>query len=138
MTATVILSIVALALSVASLSWQAWAWSRNGPRLRMGVSRIQVTYGEDLTLQLTIANAGRAAATVVDVRVQLIDGGRHRVTVVDQGLPAGIEPYASAVLWAGFEPPEASSVPVEAWATTATRKVIKTRTTLDLKPFDLG
>src|SRR4051794_38334838 len=68
-TTAVILSVLALILSLASLGWQTWTWARSGPVLRVKVAAILTDAGglsadPAFYLQTTVVNRGRAAATI--------------------------------------------------------------------------
>ncbi|MFE5840349.1 hypothetical protein ACFQ7N_01720 [Streptomyces niveus] len=67
MSASIVISIVALAVSVVSITWQTWSWLRSGPVIRVSTSNSIPTYGDQLGAQhltVTAENRGRAAATI--------------------------------------------------------------------------
>lgn len=104
MTATaIILSVLALVLSAASLSWQAWSWSRSGPVLRVDVTNA-ITDGEtagvpDHYVCVEVVNYGRAAATVGSWGIEMPDKTNLVVLAphhLSERLPARVESHASA------------------------------------------
>jgi hypothetical protein len=101
----VILSVLALVLSLASLSWQAWTWSRSGPVLRVEVTNMVTdagsTYGgtPEHYVEVKAVNRGRAAATIQTWGIEVPGGGSIFVMQplsFSQRLPARVEPHSSA------------------------------------------
>jgi hypothetical protein len=104
-TAPVIVSLLALVLSVASLSWQAWSWYHSGPVLRVKTADFWTDAGNpesqvpDHYVAITITNHGRAAATAQAWGIE--DPSGESLTVpspwpFSDALPARVEPHASA------------------------------------------
>ena len=101
--AALIVSIVALVLSIGSLSWQVWSWRRSGPVVRVTVSNIVPTYqGQgtgDWHTAVTATNTGRAATTVTTWAFEL-PNGHNSFTIypvpISAPLPFRLEAHASA------------------------------------------
>lgn len=102
-----ILSSLALVLSLASLGWQAWTWLRSGPVLRVEVSNIITDAGSTSAygagtpehyVQVTVVNRGRAAATINTWGIETPGGKNLFVTQplpFSDRLPARVEPHSS-------------------------------------------
>lgn len=106
-TTAVILSVLALVLSLASLGWQAWTWLRSGPVLLVEVSNIITDAGSTSAygagtpehyVQVTVVNRGRAAATINTWGIET-PGGKNIFVVqplpFSDRLPARVEPHSS-------------------------------------------
>jgi len=111
-TTAIILSSLALVLSMASLAWQGWTWVRSGPVLRVELSNFLTDAasvpGEGLRnfLQVTVINRGRAATTIVAWGIER-PGGSSMVAVHSERfsdrLPARVEPHASLTVFTPAE-----------------------------------
>lgn len=104
---TPVIATIALVLSVASLSWQAWSWWRSGPIIKVtGASDSPIFEGQQSDLgyhYIQAENTGRAAATIEAFGVILPSGlkpVRHRQddleAVEPRMLPLRLEPRTSA------------------------------------------
>lgn len=63
------LSIGAILLSLASLGWQAFTWTRSGPRPAIE-GTLTLARGEHAELKITVSNKGRAACQVTDLAIR--------------------------------------------------------------------
>jgi hypothetical protein len=108
-TTAVILSALALVLSPASLTWQAWSWFRSGPVLRVKVANSFAAVTDDHVehyISVTAANTGRGATTVTGWGIRLPNGTDYivfRPLVFSAQTPARIEPHASATFLIGAD-----------------------------------
>jgi hypothetical protein len=108
--AAVVISVIALMLSLASLSWQAWSWLRSGPVLRVQVTNILADSGRTSAygnselenyVEVTVINHGRAAATINTWGIRMPSGENMFVIqpiYFSERLPARVEPHASLSL----------------------------------------
>jgi hypothetical protein len=65
--ATFVLSVVAIVLSITSLSWQVVSWKLSGPVVQITASQALPVYGQsvgDWHVAVTAHNSGRAPVTV--------------------------------------------------------------------------
>jgi hypothetical protein len=75
--ATLVIAVAGLVLSVLSLGWQAFTWRASGARVRLSVGSAIPTYGPELGpvhAQLTVRNVGRGTVEVSSWGVS-INGG---------------------------------------------------------------
>lgn len=85
MSAPIVLSSVAVGLSVISLGWQATSWLWSGPRIKLSCLKSLATSPDGHTFQLLtikVVNRGRFATTVEGWGLLLPDGS---TVVVPQG-----------------------------------------------------
>lgn len=123
MSAPLVVSIIALVLSLASISWQAWSWWWSGPIVKVtGASDSPIYEGQQSDLgyhYIQVVNTGRAAATIEAFGVTLPSGLkpiRYRQDDLDAvepcALPYRLESHSSArwyftpQLFQGEEPKE--------------------------------
>jgi hypothetical protein len=151
-TTALILSILALVLSLGSLSWQAWSWFRSGPVLRVKVTNIVADSGRisaygipepDHYVQVEVVNHGRAAATISTWGIELPGGESMFVTLpppISDRLPGRLEPHASLRLHVEGEELRKLSrergVPFKAmrpWVASATGRKIYARSGVPLE-----
>jgi hypothetical protein len=105
----IILSSAALVLSLVSLGWQAWSWSRSGPVLRVELSNIITDLGGPTNaygvgqpehyVEVKAVNRGRAAVTIQTWGIELPGGNNIFATeplLFSERLPARVEPHSSA------------------------------------------
>jgi hypothetical protein len=107
-TTAILLSSLALVLSLASLAWQSWTWLRSGPVLRVELSDFLTDAasgpGEGLHyfLQVTVINRGRAATTIDAWGIEPPHGSTlvavHSARFSTR-LPARVEPHASLAMF---------------------------------------
>jgi hypothetical protein len=102
MVLTLLISIAALVLSIVSLSWQIWSWTRSGPVLQVSVTHSLPTYGPggvgDWHTTVTAVNIGRSPVTVTSWGFETPDGGSIILTRPvnwSDPLPFRIESHAS-------------------------------------------
>lgn len=147
----IVISVIALMLSLASLSWQAWSWSRSGPVLRVKATNIIADSGRtnaygiaepDHYVEVTVINHGRAAASVTTWGIEMPDKTNLFVTrplPFSQRLPARVEPHGSLSLHIEAEELRKHSaqhkVPFEAmrpWVKAATGRQVYAKTGVPL------
>lgn len=104
-----VMSILAVVLSAVSIAWQAWSWRRSGPVLRVTAAASVVGTSDDDVehfVSVTVANTGRAAATVEGWGFNLRNGGDYvvlRPPPFSARVPTRIEPHASATFFVGAD-----------------------------------
>lgn len=98
------LSIIAIVLSLLSLAWQTWTWSRSGPVLRVESAAIITDAGNlvgeaELFIQVRVSNRGRSAATITGWGIEAPGGGslfQLRPLGFSTKLPARVESHSDA------------------------------------------
>lgn len=97
-----VLSITAIVLSGASLSWQILTWRQSGAVVTVTARTAMPTYGAEVGdphLQITAANKGRSPVTVNSLGLKLPDG-RHLAIMEwapwSASIPHRLEPGADA------------------------------------------
>ncbi len=98
-----IVSWLALVLSAASLSWQAWTWFYSGPVLRVQSTSVFTDAARpgvpDEYIVIEVINRGRAAATIRSWGIEDPSGASLTVKTplpFSDELPARLESHASA------------------------------------------
>ena len=142
MTPSVVVSILALVLSIVSLSWQTWTWRRSGPMLETNAVRVRA--GSDRYVKVEAINSGRSAATVKDWGFELPDGRQVKPGRKDPAakrrsasLPARVDSHGIV----GFYVPlaelqdlsaEAGTPGLRAWVKTAAGKRVYATETISV------
>lgn len=96
------LSGIAIVLSLVSLAWQAFQWSRNGPRPHPR-GELRITDDDPPVLQITVVNKGRAACELVSIGLRSAADSRmswgltNYVHDRSASLPAELKPAHSFV-----------------------------------------
>src|SRR5437867_4494533 len=86
MSTSVMISVIALVVSIASITWSAWTWLRTGPVIKVSTSNAFLAYGSQLSarhLSVNVENRGRGAATVESYGFLVPHGGK----IVGMGTP---------------------------------------------------
>lgn len=102
MTPVAVIALCALVLSILSLGWQAWSWSRSGPVVRVEVSNgvTDAETGEPEHYVIVEAvNRGRAATTITGWGFAVPGGANiHKTTRlrISDELPFRLEPHSKA------------------------------------------
>ena len=95
---TTAIALVALALSVVSLGWQAWTWKNDGPVVRVEVTNAitdALTPGDaEHYVNVEVFNTGRAATSVTGWGIGMPGGANVYVTrplPISESLPCRLE-----------------------------------------------
>jgi hypothetical protein len=97
-----ILAIIGIVLSVASLGWQAWTWSRSGPHVVVTAANTWPVYAGQLGawhVSVTATNNGRAPITIDGWGFELPDKSdfiEMRPPAWATTLPYRLEPHSHA------------------------------------------
>ena len=147
MTTATTLSVLALALSVLSLNWQAWTWFRSGPVLRVESNVVitdaaSISGAPDLYIQIRVSNHGRAGATITGFGVET--PGKNNLfqfqpLPFSTRLPARIDAHADASFYMPVEgirsvaaERQLGSRDLRAWAQPASSRKVYAKTHLPL------
>ena len=117
--ATVIISSLALIVSIGSLTWQVVAWFHSGPRLNVELCKTTGRAGgkESSSLAVVVTNVGRSAVTIHEIVVYMwtsrkIDRSAFRGYLFmneqlaegrDATLPIRLEPSDETIAWYNAE-----------------------------------
>ena len=99
------ISLVALALSVVSLSWQAWSWKNNGPMVKVHVTNAitdAVTGAPEHYVAVEAVNHGRAPTTITAWGFALPGGANFYSTIpqpISDALPCRLESHSKATFY---------------------------------------
>lgn len=103
---TIAIALVALALSVVSLGWQAWSWKNNGPVVEVKVSNAitdALTPGDaQHYVEVEAINTGRAATSVTGWGIGMPGGANVYVTMplrISESLPCRLESHSKAAFF---------------------------------------
>ena len=127
---TTFIAWLALVVSAASLAWQVVSWRSSGPRIRVQLTEITPKRDVPGAYMIVLANDGRQAATVPEVRVRSKNGypldaewGVDIEWVHSDPLPVTVEPGGEARLYTAhaymkesiFQAGQAGRQKVEHW-----------------------
>lgn len=99
------IALIALALSVLSLIWQAWSWRHNGPVVKVNVANAitdAVTGEPEHYVAVEAVNTGRAATTITGWGFAMPDGANvysTRALRISESLPCRLEPHSKATFY---------------------------------------
>ena len=113
MTAPLIVSVVALVFSLASLIWQAWSWYRSGPVVTLKTSWAYGVGGLDggTWVGVTAHNSGRVAAQVTSWGFETPHGSQLVIPVplpISKPLPYTLEAHSDGSWYMGVAELEAA------------------------------
>lgn len=106
---TTAISLIALALSIVSLAWQAWSWKNNGPMVKVNVTNAitdAITGQPEHYVAVEAVNTGRAPTTITGWGFAMPGGANFYSTIplrISDALPCRLESHSKATFYLDAE-----------------------------------